>query len=54
MAWANANRDKLDKQGFDVDEWNQSSQGKVLPPRAAKQKRGDKPLFPTTKAKGKR
>ena len=27
----NANRDKLEKQGVDVDEWNQASKGKDLP-----------------------
>lgn len=27
----NANRDKLEKQGVDVDEWNRSSKGKKLP-----------------------
>jgi hypothetical protein len=29
----NANRDKLEKQGVDVDEWNESSKGKKLPER---------------------
>lgn len=29
----NANRDKLEKQGVDVDEWNESSKGKELPAR---------------------
>lgn len=27
----NVNRDKLEKQGVDVDEWNKSSKGKKLP-----------------------
>ena len=27
----NANRDKLEKQGVDVDEWNQASKGMDLP-----------------------
>lgn len=27
----NANRGKLEKQGVDVDEWNESSKGKKLP-----------------------
>jgi len=29
----NANRSKLEKQGVDVDEWNQASKGKKLPER---------------------
>jgi len=29
----NANRDKLEKQGVDVDEWNRSSKGAKLPER---------------------
>lgn len=29
----NANRDKLEKQGVDVDEWNSASKGKKLPAR---------------------
>lgn len=32
----NANRDKLEKQGVDVDEWNKASAGKSLPARAPK------------------
>lgn len=31
----NANRGKLEKQGVDVDEWNQASKGKDLPERTA-------------------
>jgi hypothetical protein len=27
----NANRDRLEKQGVSVDEWNQASKGKALP-----------------------
>lgn len=27
----NANRNKLEKQGVDVDEWNEASKGKDLP-----------------------
>ena len=34
----NANRDKLEKQGVDVDEWNQASAGKKLPKHAPKRK----------------
>ena len=30
----NANRDKLEKQGVNVDEWNASSKGKKLPKKA--------------------
>jgi hypothetical protein len=33
-AYFNANRAKLEKQGVDVDEWNQASKGKLLPKRA--------------------
>lgn len=41
----NANRGKLEKQGVDVNEWNQASKGKNLPKRthvraAANRKRG--------------
>lgn len=32
----NANRDKLEKQGVDVDEWNHASKGKDLPEHAHK------------------
>ena len=34
----NANRDKLEKQGVDVDEWNDASEGKKLPNRVKKKK----------------
>ena len=30
----NANRDKLEAQGVNVDEWNSASKGKTLPKRA--------------------
>lgn len=30
----NENRDKLEKQGVDVDEWNAASKGKQLPEKA--------------------
>jgi hypothetical protein len=30
-AYFNVNRDKLEKQGVDVDEWNAASKGKELP-----------------------
>jgi hypothetical protein len=30
----NVNRDKMEKHGVDVDEWNRSSKGKDLPERA--------------------
>ena len=32
----NVNRAKLEKQGVNVDEWNQASKGKKLPARAKK------------------
>ena len=32
----NVNKDKLEKQGVDVNEWNQSSKGMKLPERAGK------------------
>lgn len=35
----NANRKKLEKQGVDVDEWNNSSKGKKLPEKAKKKKK---------------
>jgi hypothetical protein len=35
----NANRAKLEKQGVNVDEWNESSKGLVLPERAPKKKK---------------
>lgn len=34
----NANRDKLEAEGVDVDEWNQSSKGKKMPEKAAIEK----------------
>lgn len=34
----NANREKLEKQGVNVDEWNQSSAGMKLPKHAKKPK----------------
>lgn len=37
-AFFNANRAKMEKQGVDVDEWNQASKGKSLPARAPKKK----------------
>jgi hypothetical protein len=41
----NANRDKLEKQGVDVDEWNAASKGKELPKKLhemSKPLKGDK------------
>ena len=32
----NANKDKLEKQGVDVDEWNESSKGMKLPEHSKK------------------
>ena len=34
----NANRDKLEAQGVDVNEWNQASKGKRLPARVKQTK----------------
>ena len=34
----NANRKKLEKQGVDVDEWNESSKGKKAPKKKSKKK----------------
>jgi hypothetical protein len=34
QAYFNANRAKLEKQGVDVDEWNEASKGMKLPKRA--------------------
>lgn len=34
----NANRDKLEAQGVDVDEWNAASKGKKLPQRVKAKK----------------
>ncbi|MEW6726905.1 MAG: hypothetical protein AB1327_08105 [Bacillota bacterium] len=38
----NANRRKLERQGVNVDEWNQASEGKKLPARAGRKKNGKK------------
>jgi hypothetical protein len=35
-AWFNVHRKKLEAAGVNVNEWNQSSKGKRLPPRAPK------------------
>ena len=32
----NQNKEKMEKQGVDVDEWNQESKGKELPMKKAK------------------
>lgn len=42
-AYFNANRAKMEHEGVNVDEWNQASKGRKLPPRAK----------PKSKAKGK-
>jgi hypothetical protein len=34
----NANRAKMEKQGVDVDEWNQASKGKKLPEKKKSKK----------------
>ena len=36
----NANREKLEAEGVDVDEWNESSKGKKLPEKAEKRAYG--------------
>lgn len=36
MKWANANKEKLEKQGFFVSEWNETSKGKKLPKKVNK------------------
>jgi hypothetical protein len=36
QAYFNANRDKLEAQGVNVDEWNAASEGKKLPQRIGK------------------
>jgi hypothetical protein len=38
QAYFNANRDKLEGEGVDVDEWNAASKGKTLPQRVGKPK----------------
>jgi hypothetical protein len=38
-AYFNANRDKLEGEGVDVDEWNAASKGMKLPARVGKPKR---------------
>lgn len=38
-AYFNANRKKLERQGVDVNEWNQASKGKHLPEHAKKKKK---------------
>jgi hypothetical protein len=35
----NVNRAKMERQGVDVDEWNQASKGKKLPKRVGKKNR---------------
>ena len=37
--WANANKAKLEKEGFDVDEWNKASKGKKLPMKSKKKEK---------------
>lgn len=38
-AYFNANKEKLEKHGVDVDEWNEASKGKKLPAKAKKGKK---------------
>ncbi len=38
----NANREKLERQGVDVDEWNKASKGKKLPAHSSKSERAHK------------
>ena len=37
-AFFNANRDKLEKQGVNVDEWNKASKGMTLPEKVGEKK----------------
>jgi hypothetical protein len=37
-----ANKDKLEKEGVNVDEWDKESKGKKLPKRAPKKKKKSK------------
>lgn len=46
----NANRDKLEKEGVNVDEWNEKSKGKELPEHVGKK---DKRKFTVKRDKGK-
>jgi len=41
----NANRDKLEAQGVNVDEWNEASKGKKLPAKISKTKQLAKALM---------
>jgi hypothetical protein len=41
-AYFNMHRKQLEKQGVDVDEWNESSKGKKLPKKVKKKKEGKK------------
>lgn len=41
----NANRDKLERQGVDVDEWNQASKGRSLPMKTKTVSLGKKGSF---------
>jgi hypothetical protein len=43
QAYFNANRDKLEQQGVNVDEWNAASEGAKLPARVGKPKGKPKP-----------
>ena len=48
----NANRNKMEKQGVDMDEWNKASKGKSLPGRAPKRGIGHRISRMTRKANG--
>lgn len=45
----NANREKLEKEGVDIGEWNRSSKGKSLPERAQSRKAAIATGRPTAK-----
>lgn len=45
----NANRKKLEKQGVNVDEWNESSKGHSLPEHVGDKKKPQKMLRHTTR-----
>ena len=38
-AYFNANREKMEKQGVNVDEWNKATKGKKLPEKAKPKKK---------------
>lgn len=47
MAYFNANRKKMEKQGVNVDEWNESTKGKKLPQKVKAKKSTKKSIKKT-------